>query len=1620
MNKVIRLAMPVILASMMIGLLIYAAESTGWVLASASDDPIIFAGKPSSQQGAEIQANLLVNTLDDELNTDGDCSLREAIEAANTNTSFDACGSGEVLTDTITFDVSGIITVTSQLTVLDGGPLVVEGGDVITTSGGGTTRVWWVETGSDLTISDIVITDGYSTDAGAGLYNYGEITIINSNFQNNINLMGDGGAIYNRGVMTITGSIFLGNYAYYGGGGIQNFSLLTITDSVFTDNLAERNNGGGISSDGSSSLTITNSTFTGNHANFGGGIQSTHLLTISNCIFNNNTALIAGGGLYGGGNSKIDSSNFFSNHADDGGGIYTSFKTEISNSIIDGNSSVTYGGGILAGGIITITGSTITRNTSQNGGGIASDSEILINNTEIKDNTANDGGGIWNDWKMVIVGTVISSNLANADAGGIYNIGTVNLTLSTVAGNSSGLSGGGASNEGSLVIVNSTFSTNTASDGGGISNWASLSIDSSTFYGNSAPDGGTISGTAILTNTIIAGSLLGSDCAGDIIDGGHNLDSDGTCNLDPVNGSLPNTDPLLGPLQDNGGSTLTHALLPGSPAIDAGEGETCQATDQRGVLRPQDGDNDGIAICDMGAYELELNQLIVTTLEDELNNDGDCSLREAIEAANTNTSTDDCGSGEVLTDTITFDVAGIITVTSQLTVMDGGPLVVDGGDAIAITVSDDEVIWYVGSGSDITLQSLTMRDVLGTALGNLSGHVILTDTIFENNTYLNNGNGGVYNDGIMVINNSLFSGNKGEMGGAIYNDTDGTLTVSNCIFNNNVAVVFGGAIENKGYMLIVDSNFSGNRGNFSSTIENDWYSTAEIIHSTFLDNSGNIGVIGNSGTLTVSDSTFSDNFALMGAALGNNGNMVVDGSTFSGNRAVAWGGAIDHRAGSASITNSTFSANRASWGGGAINSVADITIESTTFYENSAPEGGTISGTATLTNTIIAGSLAGGDCFGSVVDGGHNLDSDGTCGFDPANGSLPNTDPLVGPLLDNGGPTLTHALLPASPAIDAGDNSQCSSTDQRAVFRPIDGDVDGLAICDIGSYEFEQGLYLQPASLSSSGVPGVILDYPLQIYNRTLSIDSFNLSLGLHGWDTSLSTYHIGFIDPGASETFTMSVVIPAYADWYDSDSVVVTATSELYPSIYIASSRATTKVYAPPQIQLDPVMLESTQLTDALVTQTLAITNGNGVSLTFNLQESLTQDLMLHMDELAGADRFYDSSGNKRHAFCAVDNCPQAGVPGAKGTALDFDGLEDYLQLPPFELGGPLSISVWVHTRNSLELTGNLIDFNLNFDRLNIMLMAGDDAQAGKLVFYISKPDGSAQYITTDEALPKDQWVHVVAVVDGSGTGYIYWDGVLVKSGPLWTPLIAIRPDQYIGNGFPDLPFFNGMLDELVIYNRALSPDEVWQLYQGGNFGEDIPWLYVEPISGTLPSNSSLPVNVTYNSTNMPEGTYTATLFAINNDPGNSIITIPITLSVVVQVPPASITLTGADMGFVGQTYSFTAMVEPISTTLPITFTWQASDQLPIVHTGGLTDTVTFTWDEVGTQTITVTAMNSVGFQTAITQITIFSAQNSIFMPMMMRSGGSTRALDPQQQDEDFGDSMYAVGTTRFTRLKA
>jgi len=225
------------------------------------------------------------------------------------------------------------------------------------------------------------------------------------------------------------------------------------------------------------------------------------------------------------------------------------------------------------------------------------------------------GGGIYNGGTLRLSHSTVSGNTGGQAGGGIISSGTLTLENSTVSGNTNTDIGGGIFNDnGTLTLINSTVSGNTSdTDSGGIHNEGTMTLENSTVSANEAAGAGggiTNSGTAKLTNTIVARNTATTnpDVSGTLSfsSQGNNLigDTSGTSGWSASD--LLRQDPLLGPLQNNGGPTKTHALLPGSPAIDRAANSACLFTDQRGVQR-KDGNGDGTVICDIGAFEAPTN-----------------------------------------------------------------------------------------------------------------------------------------------------------------------------------------------------------------------------------------------------------------------------------------------------------------------------------------------------------------------------------------------------------------------------------------------------------------------------------------------------------------------------------------------------------------------------------------------------------------------------------------------------------------------------------------------------------------------------------------------------------------------------------------------------------------------------------------------------------------------------------------------------------------------------------------------------------------------------------------------------------------------------------------------------
>ena len=266
-------------------------------------------------------------------------------------------------------------------------------------------------------------------------------------------------------------------------------------------------------------------------------------------------------------------------------------------------------------GTVTISDLTIQGGllgAGQHGAGVAveSSASLTLDTVTVTGNQAtggvNSGGGLYNAGTLTIVDSSISNNVSGSIGGGLYNVGTASLSQSLVAGNTATNNGGGIYHTGvsTLDLTNVTISGNTApGNGGGIYSEADVNATNITVTNNQSTSfsGGGVRnsvGTFTLTNSIIAGNLANTvnvDFYGTATSAGYNIIGDTTGSSGFGGTDQLNVDPLLGALADNGGLTMTHALLAGSTAIDAGTNTGAPATDQRGIARD--------ATVDIGAFE---------------------------------------------------------------------------------------------------------------------------------------------------------------------------------------------------------------------------------------------------------------------------------------------------------------------------------------------------------------------------------------------------------------------------------------------------------------------------------------------------------------------------------------------------------------------------------------------------------------------------------------------------------------------------------------------------------------------------------------------------------------------------------------------------------------------------------------------------------------------------------------------------------------------------------------------------------------------------------------------------------------------------------------------------------
>lgn len=844
------------------------------------------------------------------------------------------------------------------------------------------------------------------------------------------------------GDIHLTGLTLSGGLAEFGGAIYSaTAGVLRIADSTITDNRAtggrEVFGGGGVYAHGKVVVVSSDVTHNGSYGS-GAGVYSLGDVEVLDSHIEHNEIFsfdplsfpTGGGGIYAVGAVSIEASEVSHNSGGMfGGAILALGEVSLTEALVADNSSSLRGGGVYAEGFVEIVDSTLRGNTTQGAGGaISARDGLSLLRTTVDDNHATEvsgvldsvppaGGGIDAAGDVYVRDSTISGNSSKFYAGGLFVAnGQLTLVNSTVSGNSAAFDGGGiALVQSHLVMQHTTVTDNSAGRrAGGIGAVFSTTaktyqISHSIVAGNTAesvnPDWG------LPSHAAIDHSLIGI----------FSSDPFGNGPTPPLNTNLIGTvshpiDPLLAPLADNGGPTQTHLLLPGSPAINRGDlsavagVDGVPAFDQRGA---------GYARIfggriDIGAFEYQaasdLN-LLVDTLVDESDGDysrGDLSLREAILLANRRRGHD----------TIQFDAAlagGTIFVElGTLNIGDEATIQGLGREALTIDGQGQTQIFSGGTAEGrITIADMTLTNANG---------VIIGDSLILRGLHIVESFGNiavVLAFGDFTLENSTFERNTGSTLVRVSSAESEISTIRATTFVDNDLSGAERAVQadltRGGSMSIEDSFFSGD--GIAVYLQDD--SDFVLRSSTVKGARRGVNIEG-SGHAVIESSTIAGNGIGLLAARSIAGRLTVRSSTVSGN---VGGGII--ASGDVTVAHSTVTNNIS---GGSPNDPPALGAV-TVLY-----------GSLLLDHSIVAGNVdlqgAPSDVAG-VVSASYSL-----IGFG-AN--------YLGPLADNGGPTQTHALLPGSPALNAGNPNFAGppDSDQRGFpYKRISG-----GRIDIGAFE---------------------------------------------------------------------------------------------------------------------------------------------------------------------------------------------------------------------------------------------------------------------------------------------------------------------------------------------------------------------------------------------------------------------------------------------------------------------------------------------------------------------------------------------------------------------------------------
>ena len=459
------------------------------------------------------------------------------------------------------------ITYTEQLNIAKGITIQGPGPDSLATiEGRGTSSTIAIVTAAPVALRYVRITGGAGTAIGEDRY---------------------GGGVYINHAsakVTIDSSWIVSNTVYGDGGGIYvDAGRLDLLDSKLSKNTATLN-GGGIFNDEGGVLNVERTEIFNNAAVYwtdpvealsnAGGVFNRAEATISSSWIHDNRATTSGGGVTNRGRGEITLRDTIieRNHTLDGGGIFNGNVLVMEGGGLVDNRAEEIGGGISNIGIATLSGLTIDGNQADTGGGVATrkgsaprqDGEVTISGCSMIGNVAASGSG---------------------RGGAIFaeRDGDVTVELCTISGNEATFGAAMAEVDGQIEVSHSTIANNRTRG-------ADVAIIDATR-----------TGSIRFGNTFIHNPEM-TNCSTRMATLGHNLDGDGTCEMTRT-GDLAPRSVSIEALADNGGPSRTHALPADSPAIDAGHPGICPDHDQRGFAAPVDGNGDGTALCDIGAFE---------------------------------------------------------------------------------------------------------------------------------------------------------------------------------------------------------------------------------------------------------------------------------------------------------------------------------------------------------------------------------------------------------------------------------------------------------------------------------------------------------------------------------------------------------------------------------------------------------------------------------------------------------------------------------------------------------------------------------------------------------------------------------------------------------------------------------------------------------------------------------------------------------------------------------------------------------------------------------------------------------------------------------------------------------